>query len=100
MKLSRGRNASVSVTHTDSASHGAPLASSLLGGERSRGWHKLRQSAPTVWLRQPRDWCDRGRNASVSVTHTDSASHGAPLASNLLQKSGFSVECFRFRDIF
>ena len=22
---------------------------------RSRGWHKVRQSAPTVWLRRPRD---------------------------------------------
>ena len=23
--------------------------------DRSRGWHKLRQSTPTVWLRRPRD---------------------------------------------
>ena len=27
----------------------------------SRGWHKVRQSAPTVWLRRPRD---RGPDAS------------------------------------
>ena len=31
--------------------------------DRSRGWHKLRQSSPTVWLRRPRDWWELPRRA-------------------------------------
>ena len=35
----------------------------VLGRLRSRGWHTVRQSAPTVWLRRPRDRPNGGRGA-------------------------------------
>jgi len=34
-------------------------------GLRSRGWHTVRQSAPTVWLRCPRDQPEAARGSLV-----------------------------------
>ena len=35
----------------------------------SRGWHTVRQSAPTVWLRRPRDRPERVRDHLAEVRH-------------------------------
>ena len=78
MKLSRGRNARVSVTHTDTL-HPTPFTlhpTTHTPNPLPSAIHPT--SRRTVKL-------SRGRKARVSVTHTDSASHGAPVPSSLVQ---------------
>jgi len=43
--------------------------------QRSRGWHTVRQSAPTAWLRRPRDRCWRRFRAEDGRFEWDSRSH-------------------------